>query len=307
MKKTKLYDKWMNSFQKKVFQLENIKFKIEDKLFSIYDKHAEKRSNKKLNKELEKLENIKPFIKNYEQERELIIEKNKFLSCSKCIEKINKDQIRKELETLDEFKPWVKNYEQKRESIIRLSKYCTLRSRKEEHRKENMNYHLNRDDPEETLAWLNINKKIHQKGLKKKGFKIPIALILLVLSLGTSVFGPITFAVTVFTIIGLIKETLFGIIDINCILLQNYNIKRVNKYIEGPYQRHKQKLEKQAIEYSEAAKEVSEVLKENEEIPDIEEFIANIQTSEQVKLLLEIVQPEMNYFDNKVETNNKVR
>ena len=118
------------------------------------------------------------------------------------------------------------------------------------------------NNPEKTLFWLNKNKQIHKRGLKKNFIKIPILISLLI---GSSVvgFGSLTTTITVLSIIGLSLETVGTFINTNCILLQNYNIKRVNRYIEGPYKRHKSKLEKKAIEYSGVTSVVSKTIRES--------------------------------------------
>lgn len=253
MNKTKLYDKWMKSFQTKVFQLENFKFKIANKLFPNYDKHVEKRITKQLKYQLKKA-----------------------------------------------------TTEEEKTQLVEIARNQVLDLRKEKHRKENMNYHLDINNPEKTLFWLNKNKQIHKRGLKRNFIKIPILISLLI---GSSVvgFGILTTLITVLSIFGLSLEAISTFINTNCILLQNYNIKRVNRYIEGPYKRQKQKLEKKAIEYSEVTSVVSRVVKENEEIPTIDTVINNIQTSKQAKQLLELVQKEINYRDTKIEQKQKVK
>jgi len=253
MNKTKLYDKWMKSFQTKVFQLENFKFKIANKLFPNYDKHVEKRIKKQLKYQLKKAKT-----------------------------------------------------EEEKTQLVEIARNQVLDLRKEKHRKENMNYHLDINNPEKTLFWLNKNKQIHKSGLKRNFIKIPILISLLI---GSSVVGVgiLTTLITVLSILGLSLETISTFINTNCILLQNYNIKRVNRYIEDPYKRQKQKLEKKAIEYSGVTAVVSRVVKENEEIPTIDTVINNIQTTKQAKQLLELVQKEINYRDTKIEPKQKVK
>lgn len=253
MNKTKLYDKWMKSFQTKVFQLENFKFKIANKLFPNYDKHVEKRIKKQLKYQLKKAKT-----------------------------------------------------EEEKTQLVEIARNQVLDLRKEKHRKENMNYHLDINNPEKTLFWLNKNKQIHKSGLKRNFIKIPILISLLI---GSSVVGVgiLTTLITVLSILGLSLETISTFINTNCILLQNYNIKRVNRYIEGPYKRHKQKLEKKAIEYSEVTNIVSKVVRENEDIPDVEEVISNIKTVEQAQMLLKLVQKEMNYRETNTKQKSKVK
>ncbi len=240
-KKGTIQKKWMRCFQKKVFQLEGIKFKIIDKLFPNYDEYLEKRRKKILKRQLE--------IAETEEERAMLIES---------------------------------------------AKTQTLEIKKEKHRRENMNYHLDMNNPQKTLFWLDYNKQVHKRGLKKNLIKFPILIALLI---GSNIigFGPLTTSISILSILGLITETISTFINTNCVLLQNYNIERVNRYIEGPYKRQRQKFAKQAIEYSGVTSVVSQTLRENEEIPQVEDVIQNISTSEQAKQLLELIQQEMNY------------
>lgn len=244
MRKTSVYDKWMKFFQSRVFDLEMVKFKVQDRLFSNYDRFVEKSIKKRVNQKLGKVQT--------EEERILVINE---------------------------------------------SKQTMLELRKEKYRKENMNYHLDIDNPEKTLLWLNKNKDIHKRGLKKNFIKIPI-LITLLFGSTMSIFGGFNGFVNIISILGLTVESLSTFINTNCILLQNYNIKRVNKYIEGPYQKRKQRLQKRAEEYHEVTSVVSRKVREGEDIPSIEEVLAGIQTSTQAKLLLELVKKEMSYRDS---------
>ncbi|MCI9585358.1 MAG: hypothetical protein HFH45_01830 [Bacilli bacterium] len=253
MKKTNVYDRWMKFFQSRVFDLEMIKFKVQDRLVPNYDRFVEKRIKKGLNKKLEKAKT--------EDER-----------------------------LLD----------------VNCTKFSILEIRKEKHRKENMNYHLDIDNPEKTLFWLNKNKDIHKRGLKKNFIKIPIIIILLIGS-NMSIFSNFNAFVSVISILGLIVESLSTFINANCILLQNYNIKRVNKYIEGPYQKRKKRLQKRAEEYHEVTSIVSRKVQEGDNIPSIDEVLAGIQTSAQAKLLLDLVKKEISYRDSSLSQRMGVK
>lgn len=253
MKKTNIYDKWMKFFQSRVFDLEMIKFKVQEKLFPNYDKFIEKRIKKRVNKEL------------------------------------NKDET-----------------EEEKAQLSNSVKYFILDLRKEKYRRENMNYHLDIDYPEKTLLWLNENKDIHKRGLKGNFIKIPILIALLVGS-NLSIFGGVSAFVNVISILGLIGQSFSTFININCILLQNYNIKRVNRYIEGPYQKRKLRLQKKAQEYREVTSVVSKKVREGEDIPSIDEVLASIQTSSQAKQLLELVKKEMSYRDSSLSQKQLVK
>ena len=253
MKKTNVYDRWMKFFQSRVFDLEMIKFKVQDRLFPNYDSFVEKRIKKRVDQKLDKVQT--------EEERILVINESK-------------------------------------QSMLDL--------RKEKHRKENMNYHLDIDNPEKTLLWLNKNKVIHKRGLMKNFIKIPILVVLLIGST-MSIFGGFNSLINVVSILGLIVESVSVFINTNCILLQNYNIKRVNKYIEGPYQKRKKRLQKKAEEYREVTSVVSRKVREGEDIPSIDEVLAGIQTSAQAKQLLELVKKEISYRDSSLSQRKEVK
>lgn len=253
MKKTNVYDRWMKFFQSRVFDLEMIKFKVQEKLFPNYDKFIEKRTKKRVNKEL------------------------------------NKDET-----------------EEKKMQLSNSVKYFILDLRKEKYRRENMNYHLDIDYPEKTLLWLNENKDIHKRGLKGNFIKIPIIIILLI-GCNMSIFSNFNAFVSVISTLGLIVESLSIFVNVNCILLQNYNIKRVNKYIEGPYQKRKKRLQKRAEEYHGVTSVISKKVQEGDDIPSIDEVIAGLQTSAQAKQLLELIKKEVSYRDSSLSQRRGVK
>lgn len=65
--------------------------------------------------------------------------------------------------------------EEEKEKVVFWYKHCLMLIKRENNRAENINYHFNKDNPEETLFWLNVNKKIHNKGLKSNFIKLPQA------------------------------------------------------------------------------------------------------------------------------------
>lgn len=253
MKKTDVYDRWMKFFQSRVFELEMIKFKVQEKIFPNYDRFIEKKTKTRMNQELKKAET-----------------------------------------------------EEKKVQLGNCAKFSILEIRKEKHRKENMNYHLDIDNPEKTLLWLNENKNIHIRGLKKNFIKIPI-LIALLAGNNLSIFGDFSAFVNVISILGLIVQSFSTFINTNCILLQNYNIQRVNRYIEGPYQKRKKRVQKRAQEYHEVTSIVSKKVREGDDIPSIDEVLVGIQTSAQAKQLLELIKKEMSYRDSSVSQRSGVK
>ena len=231
MKKTSLYDKSMNFFQKLVFGLEKQKFKIADHFPSLYDK-IEKSKEKQLNKRLK--------LAKTEEEKEYLI-----------------NQYKNELILL----------------------------RTEKNRKENINYHFDKDYPEKTLYYLNLNKKIHKRGIIKNGVVISAAIV-------TSLISN-SMPIDIIAYIFMAGETISLLKNIPCVMIQNYNIKRVQKYIDGPYQKYKKRLEKKALKYKEVTHIVSNTINESEKLPSVDEIIASLKTKEQCDLFLELVQKEI--------------
>ena len=78
-----------------------------------------------------------------------------------------------------------KNEEEKKK-IAFWYKHNLMLIKRENNREENINYHLDKDNPEETLFWLNVNKKIHKRGLKFNFIKLPIYILFLFMN---NVFG----------------------------------------------------------------------------------------------------------------------
>ncbi len=194
--------------------------------------------------------------------------------------------------------------EEDKEKIVFWYKHSLMLIKRENNRAENINYHFNKDNPEETLFWLNVNKKIHNKGLKINFIKLPIYTLLLILSIN-NVFGNITL-VNILFILGLIKESIFAFINGSCVMLQNYNIDRVEKYIAGPYQKRKEKLNKKAIKYAPLTEVTSKVLRKNDRLPNAEEMLNSLTTDEQRELFLRLVMQELEYRKKKQNVKVKI-
>ena len=184
--------------------------------------------------------------------------------------------------------------EEEKVKIISWYKRSLMLIKKENSRGENMNYHFNKDNPEETLYWLNLNKKLHSMGLKRNFIKILVEGLLLVLSI-SNIFGAFGSIISVLSILGLVKEGISIFINGSCIMLQNYNIDRVEKYIVGPYQKRKEKLNKKAMEYASLTQVTSKVIEQSESLPTPDEMLASLTTEQQKKLFLRLVMQELEY------------
>ena len=191
-----------------------------------------------------------------------------------------------------------KNEEEKKK-VAFWYKHSLMLIKRENNREENINYHLDKDNPEETLFWLNVNKKIHNRGLKFNFIKLPIYILFLSMN---NVFGSIPL-INILFILGFTKETISLIINGSCVMLQNYNIDRVKKYIVGPYQKRKEKIEKRAIEYAPLTEVTSKVMDRSDSLPTPEEMFNSLTTNEQKELFLKLVMQELEYRKRNKETS----
>lgn len=244
-----MYDKWMRYFQKKVFWLEDKKYKLLDKFFPNWHKKTEKNLNKRYNAMLKKAET-----------------------------------------------------EEQRQKLIAAYKQELLDTRKEKYQKINRNYHFDKDNPEKTIAWLNWNKAIHQKGLRSNIIYLTGFITSLVLGV-TDVFPTYSPLLIAASSVGITIEGVNTFINTNCILLQDYNIKRIQRYIEGPYQKRQTKIQQKADKYHEATSIVSKSIKESETLPTIDQIVSQIKTPEQGRLLLELINGKSPKQENTAEEN----
>ncbi len=244
-KKKTLYDKWMTTFQKMTFKLENTKFKILNH-FPNYLKNNEKRLYKTYQKQLAKASN--------DNEKILI----------------------------------TSNYKASLANI-----------RKEAYRKENINYHFDKDNPQNTLYWLNRNKKIHKNGIIKNLTLLPILLGIAFIS-----NNPV---IDIASYVCLAGESVSLLKNINCVLLQKYNLKRVQRYIDGPFQKRKKRLAKKAQKYCEATKIVTNTIQTSESLPLVEDIVKNIQSKDQAQNILELVREEINYRNHSTNYNQSTK
>ena len=192
--------------------------------------------------------------------------------------------------------------EDEKKKINSYYKYRLMLLKKESNRGENINNHFNKYNPVETLYLLNINKNIHTKGLKHNLIKLLIEILLLVLSMN-DLFGTFESIVNVLSILGLVKESISMCINGSCIMLQNYNIDRVEKYIAGPYQKRKEKIERKAVEYVPLTEVTSKVIDKSDGLPTPSEMLASLTTDEQKELFLKLVRQELKYRKRKEETS----
>lgn len=229
MDKLKLYEKLgARKFQKLVFNVEKIKFKI-----------------------------LKPFSKN------IINYVDK--SIDKKLEKLLKKDIS----------------EEKKAKLIAYFNREKLKVRIEFNSEHNRNYHVNFLDLKETLAYLNINKKIHVKGIKYN-------LVFSVLSITfMTLFGGVL--IPIGTLI-LIYQLVSFIINFECVNLQNYNILRLESKLNKLEKIRERKMEKKISMYSEVSKVLGPLVTKSKGIPKSDEIVSSLDTLkelEEMKKLLD--------------------
>ena len=221
-------------FQRIVFALEKIKYKIIKKLFpNIYIWYS-KKCDSIMNKKLKNItdENEKKYIINHYRKEKMM--------------------FKKELET-----------------------------------EKNRNYHIDYNSINDINDWLEKNKRIHIKDLKKNIILIIILIIILN-------FFPI------FSILFIIYESICAFVNFECINLQNYNLCRLN---DSKVKDYFKRIEKQKDEYmknnmQQGINPISKAFQNTIDIPSIDDIINEISNKEEAIELL-------NYAKKQLQKNRK--
>ncbi len=232
-------------FQKMVFIVEKIKYK----LLKPFTKLAIHLNDKMIDRKLKKALNKTSLI-------------------SKIIPKRWKKKQEDSKENLEEQK-WIISYYQKEK----------LRFRREIAQEKNRNYHLDMNNVNQTLYYLEQNKKIHQNDIILNGIKSIIAII------GMQLFTGIP---NLIALICLCLQGVSVLINFECINLQNYNILRIQIRKEQLEKIQYQKNKKSVQKYGEAGKAISPLL-EQTTLPKKEEIASCITTLEQLRQMREMI------------------
>ncbi len=156
------------------------------------------------------------------------------------------------------------------ELIEFTNKVFKLRNRREWNKEENRNYHVDNRYPTQIINYLNWNKMIHQKGLRKDMIAIfllslgicwslPLAGLLLIVSCGSA------------------------FINLECINLQEHSIAEYEICKPMLIKKEKRDSLKRENEYIEAKKIVGESILKNKNILTVEQIIENVKTKEQAE------------------------
>lgn len=219
-------------FQKVVFKVEDIKYKIIDKFFPNISNLYEKLCNKRyLN----------------------IINKNTKIDKDALLNKFQKEKL--------EF-------------------------RKELANRKNRNYHYNPNYPTKFVGYLELNKKIHQRGIIKNVLIITSVVVL-------SIIFENSIPIISYSIISF--ELLSAFINFECINLQNYNLCRFkNEKMQNFLKKSEEhRLNANLKKLNDGIKPVSKSIKNQIELPTIDQVIDNVKTNNQKIQLLEYAKEQL--------------
>ena len=232
-----------NKFQKVVFKVEELKYKVIKKLFPRYIEWYDKLCDRKKKKELKKAK------------------------------------------TKEERKKIIDHY--------RMQKMIM---RKEFHREQNRNYHMDPNKPTEILYYLNWNKDIHMKDIIKNAIAIPALAT-------TAAFG--IWPTVVIPFLALELGSLF--VNFQCVNIQNCNIYRFKQREETMKKLEERRNKRNIEQYSEAGSLVTRTMEKTEDIPSLSQIIDSIQTKEELEQFRKLVQTTLgaNRASSKQESDAK--
>lgn len=164
--------------------------------------------------------------------------------------------------------------------------------RREFNKSQNRNYHIDKNNPNKFMEYLEWNKKVHVIGLKTNLINLPLIVI------ASTVFAPSII------LLGLDFFSMF--VNFQCINIQNYNINRLKDYQqrlqestlenhgnitrEQSYQiRQRRKMVKFQQNYGEAANLIYNSIKKKDGIPSFDEILDNVENQEQLAELRNLV------------------
>lgn len=262
MKKLEFYEMLgARKFQKFVFKVERLKYMLLRPWSNQIIKFVHWRIDRKLKKTLKnrnkeisnnifinKIDNIKSSIINFSFKK--------------------KDNSKKKL-TKRQRLVSLKEYSE--EDLIHYFNREKLRVKIEFNNEENRNYHFKMFDVQETLMYLNINKKIHNMGLKSNLFYI------LLISGGIFLFDFIFPILIVF----LSYQSISLFVNFQCINLQNYNILRLESRLERLESIRKRKMVKKIEMYDSVSKVIAPLLSKQKELPLKEDIVSSLSTSQE--------------------------
>lgn len=151
--------------------------------------------------------------------------------------------------------------------------------RKEFHREQNRNYHMDENKPTEILHYLNWNKEVHKRGMIKNIATISA----LAIPIGLGIAPILTIPLAVLEL-----GSLF--INFQCVNIQNCNIYKYKQCEEALKKREQRKTKKNIEQYGEAGAVISRTMDKTQEIPTMTQIIESIETKEELEQLKKLVQ-----------------
>lgn len=224
-----------------------------------------------------------------------IVEKLKYKVIDKFFPNIN---IWYEKKCDKKFLKIIKNNNiENKKGLLNMYQKSKLAFRKELVYKQNRNYHYDINHPTEFVKYLNINKRIHKKGIKKN---IAVSTVICIFSL--IIGNPFP----VITNILLLSQLVMFIINFECINLQNYNLLRFeNERTQNLLRKvEEKKLNSNLKKLDKCIEVVSETVNSKLEIPTVDDVVNRITTKEQAKQLLEYVKEQYLYLEQKETKDN---
>lgn len=293
-KEMKTYEKLgALKFQKVVFSIEKLKFKILKKVspnfITYFDKYInwqKRRKIKKINKSLTRRDRIKekcPCMINFYDKISSFTEKRKELKQEKMAKVRNKIQLYnpKLINFYDKYLKLEKpldglSKEEQIKMIKESSKFSKMYFRKEFYQEKNINYHIDAKRPTDIYGYLEWNKKIHVRGLIKDFIALPI------LSVGTILGFPFALPLLIF-------EVFSTAINFECVNIQNYSMCRY-KITEKLLKEQENKHVKDMIDnHNEASKLIYNSISRQDELPSFSEIIDNATDINQIRQLRDLL------------------
>lgn len=167
---------------------------------------------------------------------------------------------------------------EERKQIIDHYRQQKLLMRKEFHREQNRNYHMDQNKPTEILHYLNWNKDIHMRGLIKNAIAIPCLAVAAGFGLWPAVVLPF-----------LALEIGASFINFQCVNIQNCNIYRYKMREETMKKLEERRTKRNVEQYAEAGAAVSRSMEKTDDIPSLTQLIDSIQTKEELEQLRTLV------------------
>ena len=184
--------------------------------------------------------------------------------------------------------------EEERRQIIENYKNSVMLMKKEYYTEQNMNYHIDMNNPDKIKEHLKRNKSIHKMWLKVDAIAAPILISLL--ALGN------TWTIPFIAIVGL-----EAIKNLQCINLQNYSLTCLEENKELLERKSNRVIERSRNKYREAQDVITKVITESEVVPNIDTIIKESKSKESLEQLRELLLKEKENRERLAKEKGKVK